>query len=53
MSSPPASGILGIHHLTAISSDAQRTVDFYARLLGLRPIEQNLKPLTVHEPIGR
>ena len=32
----------GIHHLTAISSDAQRTVDFYTTLLGLRLIKQTV-----------
>jgi glyoxalase family protein len=32
----PTAGITGIHHLTAISSDAQRTVDFYTRMLELR-----------------
>ena len=30
------SGINGIHHLTAICRDAQRTVDFYTGTLGLR-----------------
>src|SRR5258706_13376403 len=28
--------ILGIHHVTAITSDAQKNVDFYCGLLGLR-----------------
>jgi glyoxalase family protein len=48
---PPATGINGIHHLTAISSDAQRTVDFYTRVLGLRLIKQTVKfddPSTYH-----
>ena len=26
----------GIHHITAITADAQRNVDFYAGALGLR-----------------
>ena len=26
----------GLHHLTAIASDPQRNVDFYAGMLGLR-----------------
>ena len=26
----------GLHHVTAISSDPQRNVDFYTRVLGLR-----------------
>lgn len=38
----PLSGISGIHHLTAISSDAQRTVDFYSKMLGLRLIKQTV-----------
>jgi hypothetical protein len=28
-------GVLGIHHVTAISSDPQKTLDFYAKILGL------------------
>jgi glyoxalase family protein len=34
---PPA--ISGIHFLTAVSEDAQRAVDFYTKLLGLRLLE--------------
>jgi glyoxalase family protein len=41
---PPSAGITGIHHLTAVSSDAQRTVDFYTALLGLRLIGQTVDP---------
>jgi glyoxalase family protein len=29
-------GIFGIHHITAITSDAQRNIDFYTNSLGLR-----------------
>jgi glyoxalase family protein len=29
-------GIFGIHHVTAITSDPQRNIDFYANTLGLR-----------------
>ena len=29
-------GIFGIHHVTAITSDPQRNIDFYANILGLR-----------------
>ena len=29
-------GIFGIHHVTAITSDPQRNIDFYAKNLGLR-----------------
>jgi glyoxalase family protein len=38
----PASGIDRIHHLTAISRDAQLTVDFYTGLLGQRLIKQTV-----------
>src|SRR5260370_11376685 len=33
---PPLSGL---HHVTAITSDAQRNVDFYTGLLGLRLVK--------------
>ena len=33
------SPLLGIHHVTAITSDAQRNVDFYTGLLGLRLVK--------------
>ncbi|HEX2280515.1 MAG TPA: VOC family protein [Thermomicrobiales bacterium] len=39
--------INGIHHLTAVSRDAQRTVDFYTGFLGLRLIE---RPGSVDDP---
>ncbi|HLJ89262.1 MAG TPA: VOC family protein, partial [Candidatus Angelobacter sp.] len=32
--------ILGIHHVTAIASDPQRTLDFYTELLGLRLVKR-------------
>jgi glyoxalase family protein len=32
----------GIHHVTAITSDAPRNVDFYARLLGLRLVKKTV-----------
>jgi glyoxalase family protein len=38
----PPVAITGIHHLTAISADAQRTVDFYTKVLGLRLIKQTV-----------
>ncbi|HMO57280.1 MAG TPA: VOC family protein [Roseiflexaceae bacterium] len=34
--------ILGIHHMTAISADAQRTVDFYVEVLGQRLVKQTV-----------
>jgi glyoxalase family protein len=32
----------GIHHVTAITGDAQRNVDFYAGLLGLRLVKKSI-----------
>src|SRR5438132_6788477 len=32
-------GVLGLHHVTAISSDAQTTLDFFTKILGLRLIK--------------
>jgi glyoxalase family protein len=32
----------GIHHITAITADAQRNVDFYARVLGLRLVKKTV-----------
>jgi glyoxalase family protein len=32
----------GIHHITAITGDARRNVDFYARLLGLRLVKKTV-----------
>lgn len=34
--------ISGIHHATMVSSDAQRTVDFYTGLLGFRLVKQTV-----------
>lgn len=34
--------ILGLHHITLISANAQRTVDFYTGVLGLRLIKQTV-----------
>lgn len=33
------STILGLHHVTLVASNAQRTVDFYTRVLGLRLVK--------------
>jgi len=38
----PQHAIAGIHHLTAIATDAQRTVDFYTQTLGLRLVKQTV-----------
>src|SRR3954453_2021533 len=32
----------GLHHVTAITGDARRNVDFYARLLGLRLVKKTV-----------
>ena len=32
----------GIHHITAITADAQRNVDFYVGLLGLRLVKNSV-----------
>src|SRR4051794_37645213 len=32
----------GIHHITAITGDAPRNVDFYTRLLGLRLVKKSV-----------
>lgn len=34
--------ILGIHHITAIAGDAQRNVDFYVSILGLRFVKKSI-----------
>lgn len=34
--------ILGLHHITLVSQDAQRTVDFYTRVLGQRLIKRTV-----------
>ncbi|HEY2855390.1 MAG TPA: VOC family protein [Gemmatimonadaceae bacterium] len=36
------SQVLGIHHVTAIASDPQRNVDFYAGVLGLRLVKRTV-----------
>lgn len=43
--------INGIHHITAIAGDAQRNVDFYANVLGLRLVKKTVNfddPGTYH-----
>ena len=32
----------GIHHITAITGDAPRNVDFYARVMGLRLVKKTV-----------
>ena len=48
-------GILGLHHITAIASDAGRTLDFYTRVLGLRLVKKTVNfddPGTYHFYFG-
>lgn len=45
------SGILGIHHVSAIAGDPQRNLDFYSGLLGLRLVKRTVNfddPQTYH-----
>jgi predicted esterase/catechol 2,3-dioxygenase-like lactoylglutathione lyase family enzyme len=44
-------GILGLHHVSAIASDPQRNLDFYAGVLGLRLVKRTVNfddPQTYH-----
>ncbi|HZY40575.1 MAG TPA: VOC family protein [Anaerolineae bacterium] len=34
--------VLGLHHITLVSSNAQRTVDFYTQVLGLRLVKKTV-----------
>ncbi len=48
-------GVLGLHHVTAISSDPQSTLDFYTKILGLRLIKLTVNyddPSTYHVYFG-
>jgi glyoxalase family protein len=48
-------GVLGLHHVTAISSDPQKTLDFYTKVLGLRLIKLTVNyddPGTYHVYFG-
>lgn len=43
--------LLGLHHITAIASDARKNVDFYTRVLGLRFVKKSVNqddPGTYH-----
>lgn len=47
--------ILGIHHITIVAASAQRTLDFYTRVLGLHLIKQTVNfdvPDTYHLYFG-
>ena len=48
-------GVLGLHHVTSISSDPQKTLDFYTKILGLRLIKLTVNyddPSTYHVYFG-
>ena len=48
-------GVLGLHHVTAISSDPQKTLDFYTKILDLRLIKLTVNyddPSTYHIYFG-
>ncbi len=50
-----ATGVLGIHHVTAIASDPQRNLDFYVGVLGLRLVKRTVNfddPETYHFYFG-
>lgn len=34
--------VLGLHHISIVSADAQRTVDFYTHVLGMRLVKQTV-----------
>jgi len=34
--------VTGIHHITALTSDPQRNLDFYAGILGLRLVKKTI-----------
>lgn len=38
----PSNDIQGLHHITLVCGDAQRTVDFYTGILGLRLVKQTV-----------
>ena len=47
--------IAGIHHITAIASDPQRTLDFYTQVIGLRLVKLTVNfddPGTYHFYFG-
>ena len=47
--------ILGLHHITLVSSDAQRTTDFYTKVLGMRMVKQTVNfddPTSYHLYFG-
>jgi predicted esterase/catechol 2,3-dioxygenase-like lactoylglutathione lyase family enzyme len=52
---PPPPTVQGLHHVTAIASDPQRNLDFYAGFLGLRLVKRTVNfddPQTYHFYFG-
>ena len=50
-----SSGILGIHHITAIAGNAKRNFEFYTQVLGLRLVKKTVNfddPATYHFYFG-
>jgi glyoxalase family protein len=48
---PPATGVNGLHHITAIAGPAQENVDFYAGILGMHLVKRSVNqddPGTYH-----
>ncbi len=48
---PPRMRLEGLHHVTAVTADARRNVDFYTRVLGLRLLAKSVNqddPSTYH-----
>ncbi len=47
--------LLGLHHITGFAGDAQRTLDFYARFMGMRLVKRTVNfddPATYHFYFG-
>ena len=38
----PQTPLTGIHHISAMTGDAQKNVDFYTRLLGMRAVKKTV-----------
>lgn len=48
-------GITGLHHITLVCADAQRTIDFYTQVLGLRLVKKTVNfddPTSYHLYFG-
>ena len=49
--SPANKGVFGIHHVTAITSNPQRNIEFYVNNLGLRIIKLTVIRMTLPHTI--